>query len=87
MESLGVTGVESQEVIEIQPTTDSQQFVNSDDRESSDQDEQWCYCRKGKSEGSMIGCDNDACPRQWFHFSCLHLTLFILIIPYTVYSM
>ena len=75
VESLGVTGVENQEVMEIQPTTDSQQFVNSDDRESSDQDEQWCYCGKGESEGSMIGCDNDACPRQWFHLSCLHLTL------------
>ena len=75
VESQGVTGVENQEVMEIQPTTDSQQFVNSDDRESSDQDEQWCYCGKGESEGSMIGCDNDACPRQWFHLSCLHLTL------------
>ena len=22
----------------------------------------------------MIGCDNDLCPYEWFHFSCVQLT-------------
>ena len=35
----------------------------------------WCYCRKDESVDYMIGCDNPACMIQWFHLSCLHLTL------------
>lgn len=26
------------------------------------------------SYGEMIGCDNDLCPIEWFHFSCVSLT-------------
>ena len=26
------------------------------------------------SYGEMIGCDNDLCPIEWFHFSCVQLT-------------
>lgn len=26
------------------------------------------------SFGEMIGCDNDLCPIEWFHFSCVQLT-------------
>lgn len=26
------------------------------------------------SYGEMIGCDNDLCPIEWFHFSCVGLT-------------
>ena len=33
----------------------------------------WCYCKKGEDYGAMIGCDNDQCPIQWFHFSCLKM--------------
>jgi hypothetical protein len=22
----------------------------------------------------MVACDNDACPREWFHLSCVGLT-------------
>lgn len=46
-----------------------------DQSEADDQSERvWCYCKKGE-EGDMIACDNDACPIQWFHLSCLKLTL------------
>jgi inhibitor-of-growth protein 1 len=51
-------------------------------------EEHWCLCsrvsRNGKfyflksrfqiSFGEMIGCDNDACQIEWFHFECVQLT-------------
>ena len=33
----------------------------------------YCYCHEDK-EGEMIGCDNQHCPYEWFHFSCLKLS-------------
>ena len=51
--------------------------VNDDEtpQEPDQEDEdRWCYCRKGEDYGSMIGCDNDQCPIQRFHFSCLKMT-------------
>ena len=61
----------------------SQQLNVSDEQSLSIQDaadgaagDSWCYCRKGESvDDYMIGCDNAACLIQWFHLSCLHLTL------------
>ena len=32
----------------------------------------WCYCRKGES-GTMIACENQECPIEWFHTECLHI--------------
>ena len=26
------------------------------------------------SYGEMIGCDNDLCPIEWFHFNCVQLS-------------
>ena len=61
----------------------SQQLNVTDEQSLSIQDatngaagDSWCYCRKGESvDDYMIGCDNAACLIQWFHLSCLHLTL------------
>lgn len=33
----------------------------------------YCLCDQ-VSFGEMIGCDNDLCPIEWFHFSCVQLT-------------
>ncbi|CAI9732033.1 of growth 1-like [Octopus vulgaris] len=33
----------------------------------------YCECNQ-VSYGEMIGCDNDLCPIEWFHFSCVNLT-------------
>lgn len=33
----------------------------------------YCLCDQ-VSYGEMIGCDNDLCPIEWFHFSCVQLT-------------
>jgi hypothetical protein len=32
----------------------------------------YCYCNE-VSYGNMIACDNDDCPREWFHLGCVHL--------------
>lgn len=33
----------------------------------------YCLCVQ-VSYGEMIGCDNEECPIEWFHFSCVGLT-------------
>ncbi|XP_043333425.1 inhibitor of growth protein 1 isoform X1 [Cervus canadensis] len=33
----------------------------------------YCLCNQ-VSYGEMIGCDNDECPIEWFHFSCVGLS-------------
>jgi hypothetical protein len=33
----------------------------------------YCSCRR-VSFGQMVGCDNDACKYEWFHFVCVGLT-------------
>lgn len=33
----------------------------------------YCYCRN-VSFGEMVGCDNEECPYEWFHFHCVRLT-------------
>lgn len=54
--------------------------IPSDDEslhEGDDEDEEgeprYCYCNE-ISFGEMVACDNDACPREWFHLSCVGLT-------------
>lgn len=46
-------------------------------REGDDEDDEgeprYCYCNDF-SFGEMVACDNDACPREWFHLSCVGLT-------------
>ncbi|CAG7716570.1 unnamed protein product [Allacma fusca] len=33
----------------------------------------YCICNE-MSYGDMIGCDNDLCPMEWFHFKCVQLS-------------
>ncbi|KAJ5089435.1 Zinc finger PHD-finger [Penicillium argentinense] len=53
--------------------------IPSDDEslhEGDDEDEEgeprYCYCNE-ISFGEMVACDNDACPREWFHLACVGL--------------
>lgn len=32
----------------------------------------WCFCNQ-KASGQMIGCDDDDCDIEWFHFICVGL--------------
>lgn len=42
-----------------------------DDEEGSD-DKKYCLCHN-VSYGDMVACDNDNCPYEWFHWSCVGL--------------
>jgi len=33
----------------------------------------YCYCDQ-VSSGDMVACDNEDCPREWFHYQCVGLT-------------
>ena len=35
----------------------------------------WCYCKQDEDFDYMIACDNQNCPIEWYHLSCVHLSL------------
>ena len=43
-----------------------------EDEEEENDDQLYCYCQK-VSFGDMVGCDNDNCRYQWFHWDCVQL--------------
>ncbi|KND04146.1 uncharacterized protein SPPG_01581 [Spizellomyces punctatus DAOM BR117] len=51
------------------PTPSSSSTSSSD----SESDPIYCLCRQG-SYGDMVGCDNEHCPFEWFHYECVGLT-------------
>ncbi|XP_015376046.1 PREDICTED: inhibitor of growth protein 1-like [Diuraphis noxia] len=49
--------------------------VNISDSDGNDDDDlqpTYCLCEE-ISYGDMVGCDNDLCPIQWFHFGCVSI--------------
>ena len=44
--------------------------TDSDEEIGGDRIRCYCYCRKGEY-GSMIACDNEQCPHQWYHYNCV----------------
>lgn len=44
-----------------------------DENENDDDDALYCICNK-VSYGDMVGCDNDDCAKQWFHYKCVGVT-------------
>lgn len=47
--------------------------VEAEVESEEDEDEpRYCYCNQ-VSYGNMIACDNDDCPREWFHLPCVKL--------------
>lgn len=42
------------------------------EEEDEGDDKRYCYCNQ-PSYGEMVGCENENCPREWFHLSCLSL--------------
>jgi inhibitor of growth protein 3 len=45
--------------------------ADEDDEEAGD-DKKYCLCHN-VSYGDMVACDNDNCPYEWFHWSCVGL--------------
>ncbi|KAJ5353239.1 Zinc finger PHD-finger [Penicillium brevicompactum] len=57
-----------------QPTIPSDdESLHEGDDEDEEGEPRYCYCNE-ISFGEMVACDNDACPREWFHLSCVGLT-------------
>jgi inhibitor of growth protein 3 len=46
-------------------------MLDLDEDEGSD-DKKYCMCQN-VSFGDMVACDNDSCPYEWFHWSCVGL--------------
>jgi hypothetical protein len=44
----------------------------SDGGEEGDDEPRYCYCNE-VSYGSMVACDNENCPREWFHLACVNM--------------
>ena len=56
------------------PTIPSdEESIHEGDDEDEEGEPRYCYCNE-ISFGEMVACDNDACPREWFHLSCVGLT-------------
>ncbi|KAI9006129.1 hypothetical protein BC832DRAFT_592220 [Gaertneriomyces semiglobifer] len=41
-------------------------------KKNSEDEALYCYCRQ-VSWGDMVGCDNENCPIEWFHYACVGL--------------
>lgn len=39
------------------------------------------------SYGEMIGCDNDLCPIEWFHFSCVQVNYLMCCLPFVLLTL
>lgn len=46
-------------------------MADIDDEENGD-DKKYCICQS-VSYGDMVACDNDQCPYEWFHWTCVGL--------------
>lgn len=41
-----------------------------EEEEGEGDDKKYCTCHS-VSYGNMVACDNDSCPHEWFHWSCV----------------
>ncbi|KAI9375321.1 hypothetical protein BJX61DRAFT_549772 [Aspergillus egyptiacus] len=60
-------------VVPAPPQSDGEESLHEGDDEDEEGEPRYCYCNE-ISFGEMVACDNDACPREWFHLSCVGLT-------------
>ncbi|EAT86273.2 hypothetical protein SNOG_06442 [Parastagonospora nodorum SN15] len=47
------------------------EYPEAESEEDGDEP-RYCYCNE-VSYGNMVACDNDDCPREWFHLACVNL--------------
>lgn len=55
------------------PPSEEEESMHEGDDEDEEGEPRYCYCNE-VSFGEMVACDNDACPREWFHLSCVGMT-------------
>ncbi|PKS06577.1 hypothetical protein jhhlp_007325 [Lomentospora prolificans] len=53
------------------PVKEDTEMADAEDEEGGD-DKKYCLCQH-VSFGDMVACDNDNCPYEWFHWSCVGL--------------
>ncbi|KAL2207173.1 hypothetical protein CC79DRAFT_1341907 [Sarocladium strictum] len=46
--------------------------AEDDDEDEGGDDKKYCLCQN-VSHGDMVACDNDNCPYEWFHWTCVGL--------------
>lgn len=60
-------------IVQDQDDQEGEGEVEVEIESDEDGDEpRYCYCNE-VSYGNMIACDNDDCPREWFHLACVNL--------------
>ncbi|CAC5396060.1 unnamed protein product [Mytilus coruscus] len=48
-------------------------LCEKESKSKDNEEELWCFCAQVES-GKMIYCDNEECPIQWFHYTCLGIS-------------
>ncbi|RVX65898.1 hypothetical protein B0A52_10262 [Exophiala mesophila] len=57
------------QTIEAEPDAAEDEEMEDDENEDN---KSYCFCNQ-RSYGEMVACENDDCPYQWFHTSCLQM--------------
>ncbi|KAJ7124735.1 hypothetical protein C8R43DRAFT_898879 [Mycena crocata] len=58
---------------QIHPREDVDMDADGEEDNEGEDENLYCFCQK-QSYGDMIACDNDDCPYEWFHLSCVQLS-------------
>ena len=52
---------------------DAEGDVEMGEEGEGEDERKYCTCRS-VSYGNMVACDNEECPYEWFHWSCVGMT-------------
>ncbi|KKZ61882.1 hypothetical protein EMCG_03581 [[Emmonsia] crescens] len=63
----------AQQLIAVAAATEDEDSSRQGDDEEDEGEPRYCYCNQ-VSFGEMVACDNETCPREWFHLSCVGLS-------------
>ncbi|PGG99393.1 hypothetical protein GX51_06326 [Blastomyces parvus] len=63
----------TQQLIAAAAATEDEDSSRQGDDEEEEGEPRYCYCNQ-VSFGEMVACDNETCPREWFHLSCVGLS-------------
>lgn len=69
----GSEDAEGDEDVEMEDRDREGEGEEGEDEEGDADDRKYCTCRS-VSYGNMVACDNDNCPYEWFHWSCVGIT-------------
>lgn len=59
--------------VHVSAVPSEEETLHEGDNEDGEDEPRYCYCNQ-ISFGEMVACDNDPCPREWFHLPCVGLT-------------